>query len=316
MSTDVAGSEWLRKGAAVVRLGRPKFLLGGFALYGLGAMCASVTGVNIDAVSYLWGQVAVTAIQLTTHYSNDYFDYQADRANRSPTQWSGGSRVLVRGELPPSSALWAAGTVAAVACVAMVALFALQGKQAGLAIALLFAMLVLAWSYSSPPLRLHHRGGGEPTVALVVPFMTPLSGYVVQSGGLHPLPIILSLPLVLLQIVMLVVLEFPDAEGDRAVGKRSWVVLFGERRMAWLCESFIVGAFAISFASVPLGLPSAVGWAWLFLLPLGLVQLGLMLRGNWKKPEAWEGLAFGSVALFFLAMVADLAALAYVAGIF
>ena len=47
----------------------------------------------------------MTAAQLMTHYANDYFDLEADRANRTPTRWSGGSRVLPDGVLPPGVAL-------------------------------------------------------------------------------------------------------------------------------------------------------------------------------------------------------------------
>src|SRR5512132_3352925 len=98
----------MRAVVAFLRLGRLKFLGGGFVLYGLGAAIAAVTGHAIDTGRYALGQAAVTAFQLMTHYANDYFDYEADRANATPTQWSGGSRVLVGGELPRGVALGAA----------------------------------------------------------------------------------------------------------------------------------------------------------------------------------------------------------------
>src|SRR5690606_1730080 len=129
--------------------GRPKFLLGGLSLFGLGSLTAYVMGEGFELQTYLWGQLAVTAIQLMTHYSNDYFDLEADRANLHPTQWSGGSRVLVRRELPRWSALAAALVLAVIACCAMVALLSFTGTSSGLF--LLAAMLLLSWSYSSPP---------------------------------------------------------------------------------------------------------------------------------------------------------------------
>ena len=58
-------------------------------------------GAPFDAARFAWGQLVVTATQLMTHYANDYFDLEADRANRTPTRWSGGSRVLPDGVLPP-----------------------------------------------------------------------------------------------------------------------------------------------------------------------------------------------------------------------
>src|SRR5262245_43455275 len=100
---------------AFIKLGRPKFLVGGFVLYGLGAALAVAAGAPLDVGLFAWGQLVVTAAQLMTHYANDFFDLEADRANRTPTAWSGGSRVLPDGLLPPRVALWAARALAAIA---------------------------------------------------------------------------------------------------------------------------------------------------------------------------------------------------------
>src|SRR5206468_6718241 len=94
----------LRRLMAFVRLGRPQFLVGGFVLYGLGGALAVAGGAAFDPWRYGWGQLVVTATQLMTHYANDYFDLEADRANRTPTRWSGGSRVLPDGALAPEVA--------------------------------------------------------------------------------------------------------------------------------------------------------------------------------------------------------------------
>src|SRR5438094_3284432 len=103
---------------AFIRLGRPLFLGGGFLLFGLGAAIARTSGHAIDGGDYALGQLAVTAFQLMTHYANDYFDYDADRANATPTTWSGGSRVLSDGELPREIALIAAIVLATLGGVA------------------------------------------------------------------------------------------------------------------------------------------------------------------------------------------------------
>ena len=105
-----AGSRFrVRQVGAFVRLGRPLFLVGGFVFYGLGAAIAAyrarAAARAIDWRRYVWGQVAITATHLMTHYCNDYFDFDADRANATPTRWSGGSRVLPAGELPRAVAL-------------------------------------------------------------------------------------------------------------------------------------------------------------------------------------------------------------------
>jgi 1,4-dihydroxy-2-naphthoate polyprenyltransferase len=301
---------------AVVRLGRPIFLLGGLSLYGLGTLAAVRNGYAFELVPFLLGQLAVSAIQLMTHYANDYFDFEADRANLTPTRWSGGSRVLVNGELPRRVALHAALFVGAVAVVATIALLFTAGPtppKLG-AVLLLVLIQLLAWSYSGPPFKFHSRGLGEPTTALVVPFLTPLAGYVVVAGRVELLPMALSLPLCLLQIAMLLTIEFPDYEGDHTVGKSSWVVLLGPKRAAGLTATLIVGAFAAAFSGVWLGVPPGVALGWLGILPLGALQLVWLRRGDFRRRAAWEQLSFGAVALFFLAILVDLFALASAPG--
>lgn len=306
---------WIRQCHSLLRLGRPKFLLGGLALYGLGALCALAIGAPFSLGAFLWGQLAVMAIQLASHYSNDYFDFEADVANQTPTRWSGGSRVLVLAELPRSSALYAAIACATVACFAMASLVLIEGVSSLVALPVLGTMLLLSWFYSSPPLRLHSRGAGEPTVAIVVPLLTPLCGFLLQTERLHALPMLFSLPLIALQLNMLFTLEFADERGDCSVGKRTWVVLFGAERIAWLSSMLIAAAFCFSFLVAGRLLPPLTGWAWLALLPLGMFQLVRLINGDWRRREAWGSLAFGSVALFFLAIVADVVALAYTAGL-
>lgn len=293
---------------AVVRLGRPTFLLGGVALYGLGALAAVRSGHGFEPGAFVLGLLAVTSIQLMTHYANDYFDYEADRANHTPTRWSGGSRVLVNGELPREVALRAAIAVGFIAPIAGIALLLRQPEHAP-AVLVLCGMQVLGWSYSGPPLRLHSCGLGEPTTALVVPILTPLVGFVLQSSRweAHLLPLIA--PLALLQLAMLLTIELPDQAGDRTVKKRSWVVLLGADRAARIIQLTVAGAFLLAVASIHFGVPLYAVLLWGALLPLGIHLCFQLERGDHAQGWAWEGLSFSAVALFFLAVVAQIAVL-------
>src|SRR5688572_22864696 len=91
-----------------LRLGRLQFLVGGVVLHMLSVAVALFRGAPFDVSLFLWGQVAITSTQLAVHYSNDYFDLAADRANRTPTRWSGGSQILPQGQIKPKIALWTA----------------------------------------------------------------------------------------------------------------------------------------------------------------------------------------------------------------
>ncbi|MFQ5613028.1 MAG: prenyltransferase [Anaerolineae bacterium] len=290
-----------------IRLGRPHFLVGGFLLHGLGVAMALYEGAQLKLPALLWGQVAITAIQWMTQYSNEYFDLAVDRANRTPTRWSGGSRVLAEGLLPPVVALVTATILAAVALTAALVL-ALVLKSGGLALPLLVLALLLAWGYSAPPLRLHSRGLGELTTAVLVTGMTPLVGYYLQANRLALLPFLAVLPLCCLQFAMLLMIEFPDAAGDAAGGKRTLVVRMGGARAASLYLAALLAAYGSLPLLVALGLPLPAAIAIGLGAPVAMWQGRRMLRQAWTDPAAWNGLALGSIGLLIGTIALELLA--------
>ncbi|HEX6386903.1 MAG TPA: prenyltransferase, partial [Anaerolineae bacterium] len=232
---------WFRRLLDFIRLGRPLFLTGGFLFHGLGVAMALYAGARLKVPILFWGQIAITSIQLMTHYSNDYFDLAADRANRTPTRWSGGSRVLPANLLPPRVAL------AAAVCLAMLALGAtavlgLWLQPQPLTIPLLLLALWLAWAYSAPPFHLHSRGLGEVTTALLVPGLTPVLGFYLQTGQLALLPFLAVAPLCCFQFNMLLSINFPDAIGDAYANKRTLIVRLGGEPAASLYVAVLIAA--------------------------------------------------------------------------
>src|SRR6478752_6102430 len=290
---------------AFLKLGRPHFLIGGLLLFALGSALARLEGVTIDWQRYVWGQVTITAAQWMTHYSNDYFDLEADRANATPTRWSGGSRVLVRNLVAPRAALFAAVGLGLTALFAA-GVLATRADGPRLAFPLCLLIIVLSWCYSSPPLRLLSRGLGEATTAFVVTLLTPLLGFYVQSGALRALPFLACFPLCCLQFSMLLTIELPDAAGDGAQGKRTLVV----RRGAEWAAGCSAAALILAFGSLPilfwLGLPLRIALLAALAAPLGLWQAARLLRGAFREPKNWEALALCSVALLVTTMVTEL----------
>ncbi|HEX3694114.1 MAG TPA: prenyltransferase [Polyangia bacterium] len=293
---------------AFVKLGRPLFLGGGFVMYALGAALASSVGAPIDWQQYAWGQLAVTATQLMTHYANDYFDQEADRANTTPTRWSGGSRVLIAGALPPSVALVTALLLAAIA-LGTVAHFALAMVSPVVAMGLA-VMIGLSWGYSAPPLRLHSRGLGELTTATVVTLLVPGLGFVLQTDAPRLLLPLAVAPLCIFQFAMLLAIEFPDAAGDRVTGKRTLVVRWGAGRAARVYVAVIATAYLILPALVAAGLPLRMAVAALAPFPIAAWQIVRITTGAWRNPQRWESVAFWSVALLILTGTAELLAAA------
>jgi 1,4-dihydroxy-2-naphthoate octaprenyltransferase len=332
-----AGSPSLvARAIALVRLGRPHFLVGGFLLYGLGALVARWQGARFNAAAYGLGQATITAFQLMTHYANDYFDLGADLANATPTRFSGGSRVLPGGLLPPGVALAAALVLGAVGVGGVgvtVASTLVAGAGGGggagpawAAGAVLLLAGALAWAYSAPPFVLHSRGWGELTTAVVVTGLTPFAGYVLQSATLRPAPgpalgelagamrqmgalgrvvwtgplLAALLPLALLQLNMLLTIELPDAAGDAEVDKRTLVVRFGAWRAARASQVILGAAYGLLPVLTWWRLPAPVAIAMAATAPAAAWQIWRIGRGDWARPDRWGSLCLRAVTLLVL----------------
>jgi 1,4-dihydroxy-2-naphthoate octaprenyltransferase len=297
----------VRRLIAFVKLGRPQFLVGGFVLYGLGGALAVAGGAAFDPGAFAWGQLVVTATQLMTHYANDYFDLEADRANRTPTRWSGGSRILPDGALAPAVALRASRLLLVIAAGA--ALVTARRTGAG-PLLLAVAMIGLAWGYSAPPLRLCARGLGELTTALVVTLLVPLFGFDLQAGALAaPIFFAAALPCAL-QFAMLLAIEFPDAAGDAAAGKRTLVVRLGALPAARLYAATTLAAFGALPLLAQAGLPARLAAAPVLLAPIAIWQSVRVARGAYGDSARWGSVAFWAVALLIVSAGAELVAVA------
>ncbi len=292
---------------AFIRLGRPLFLGGGFLLYALGAVIAAFHGHPIDGRRYALGQGAVTAFQLMTHYANDYFDYDVDLANLTPTKWSGGSRVLSDGELPRHVALIAAGALGVIGF----AVSAVLARDSGSwTLPTLIAIFVLSWEYSAPPLRMCATGLGELDTAIVVTGLVPWLGFYVQApdlGGVSMLLLAVG-PLALLQFAMLLAIEFPDAAGDAVTGKRTLVVKLGVARASQLYVMITTLAFLWLPLAAMADLPTRVVIAATAPAPLAAWRISRVADAT--DPMSFEKLTFFAVFLLVGTSLAEVIAFA------
>jgi 1,4-dihydroxy-2-naphthoate octaprenyltransferase len=293
---------------AFVWLGRPVFLAGGVLMYWLGAVMALWAGATLNIAALVLGQVAVSSIQWMTHYANEYFDLPGDGLNSAPTYWSGGSQILVRELIAPATALRMARLLAIVALLT-IAVLALAVRPGLLTAALFGVSLVLSWGYSALPLRLHSRGLGELTVALLVTFLTPVIGFYLQAGRLAWLPVLVALPLACLQFGSMLGVALPDMESDALVGKRTLVVRLGRHGATRLYIGSLLAAYALLPLLVWAGLPLPVATAFCLASPLAAWLGWRLWRGDYELPRLSSGLVFAGIALLMASAALDLAAL-------
>jgi len=227
--------------SAFLRLGRLKFLFETMVIVALGVTLAVTDGYAFDLHWYLATMLFAWCIHLMTHYCNEYFDLDADRANEAPTAWTGGSRVLVSGQLSPIVSLSAAFVLLFVGVCFIAVMPNLPARLLGI------ASMALAWFYTAPPLRLNYRGLGEFAAAAVSYGLGPFLAYRLQGGGISPLSAYLIGMVFAVQFFRLTTMNLSDSAGDRAAGKRTLAVILGERR---LVELYIGGETAVYSAVV------------------------------------------------------------------
>ncbi len=244
----------MRTVAAFVQLARPKFLIGGFVAYALGSAVAAYTGARISLSTYVGGQAMVTAFHLMTHFANDYFDRHADRFTQ-PSEFAGGSGVLVSGALPARAAL-----IAALACAALGALGALSFARAGNAYAAMLGCVIgaMAWCYSAPPLRLAGRGWGELTTAAIVAVLVPLTGFATPTGTLEPGVLAATIAPACAMFAMMIAVEWPDRDADAQTDKRNLIVRLGPRRAGDLAALGALLIAPLMLLNAALGAPRSL----------------------------------------------------------
>jgi 1,4-dihydroxy-2-naphthoate octaprenyltransferase len=244
--------------------------------------------------------------QLFIVYANDYADQATDRLNRTFTPLSGGSRVLVQGQLSPHSLRRAALLMAAFALSCALLLALIFGRWMQLPLVLLG--LLLLWAYSYPPLRLSYRGGGSWLQMIGVGGLLPLIGYQAQAGTLAHFPWALFLGLLPTHLAAAMATALPDEPSDRTSDKRTFVVVHGQRAAQAAILMLNLGALAALLIW-----SSALFRGVALIMPLASWGGALALFGG--KPGTRRLLAFVVLTvLFTLSVVGAIAASAMLAG--
>jgi 1,4-dihydroxy-2-naphthoate octaprenyltransferase len=222
------------------------------------------------------------AVHLGLNVANDIFDTLsgADEVNFTPTQFSGGSRVLQYGLVSLRQMVAIAAICYAVAIAIGLVLVAITG------LGLLWvgvAGVLISYFYTAPPLRLVHRGLGELCVALGFgPIMT-LGAYFVQTGQYALRPLVLSIPVALLVMLILYANEIPDRGADAKAGKRTLVVRMPKAAVLQGYVAGVAAAYLVVIVGVLLGI---LPWPTLLALLTALLayQTYEGLRAHYDSP--------------------------------
>jgi 1,4-dihydroxy-2-naphthoate octaprenyltransferase len=288
---------------AFIRLGRPQYLFKSALLYGLGASAALYCHHGLSLGWYLFGQLFVSCGHLMTHYCNEYFDLEADRANQAPAGVTGGSRILADGILPPIVSL-NAGFVLLFVEIALLIWMPTNASRW-----LCFGVVMLGWFYTAPPLKLNHRGLGELCSMLVIDLLCPILAFYLQAGTVDPFLLMVLLPNSILQYSYMMMMNLCDYEGDKAAGKKTLVVVLGPAIAARLYVLSHVLAYLSVVVLWPAGLPASIVLAIGLTLPLSMWLCWRALRGDYRAPSSKGKIAWWAASYTTLVAIATYAGL-------
>lgn len=246
-------------------------------VYTLGALEGARGSGGFSFSLYWIGYAALFFLEFAAVLSNEIFDLPTDSLNRNFGPFTGGSRVLVTGELSISEVRQ--GAFLALLTALLWVAFLLGGTLRTVQAAVVFAVLTgMALGYTIPPLRLVYRGLGELTVAATHSFGVMVSGYIFQGGnGSDPFVWIAGAPVFLAVFSAIILAGLPDLEADRSVSKKTLAVLLGRPG-------------AVKVSQWCLGLTLLVAW-------------GLNLQASWEGmfgKAIWFATLHGLVLMLML----------------
>jgi 1,4-dihydroxy-2-naphthoate octaprenyltransferase len=229
----------------LLKIIRVHIVAGGVLAFSLGVLLALANGGTFNPALVVSAYVVVLLGDLSTHYSNDYFDVEVDK-HIEQKKFFAGSTILVNYPNLRSISKSIAVSLMVCANVLAVLLFLFLGAPIEVFVVILGASLV-GWFYSAPPTRLISRGFGEAAVACVTGFAIPAIGYLAVRGQFDPLFVYLAVPFVMYGFMLSLSLEAPDTEIDRKGGKQTLAVRKGARNVFLIILALTASATLLFF---------------------------------------------------------------------
>lgn len=241
----------------------------------LGASIAWYDLGTCDWLLFLLTLAGIAFLNIGTNLANDYFDHLSgnDAANKTPTPFSGGSRVIQDGKIKPRSIL--AVSLGFFAAGSLLGLYLNQRTAGNIVLWLGIIGVVSGFFYAGFPLKLGYRGIGELLIGTCFGPLVVIGSYVVQTGRISKTAFAASLPVGLLIGLVVFINEFPDFEADRSVGKRTLVVLLGKSNALMVYHISLILLFLYSITVVAAGWLPAHILIVLLTLPLALKAYGV-----------------------------------------
>ncbi len=215
-------------------------------------------------------------LQIGANFANDVFDF---KKGADTTERLGPTRVTQAGLLSPGQVM--AGMWITFSLAALVGLYLVFGGGWPIVVIGLLS-IASAIAYTGGPFPLGYNGLGDLFVFIFFGLVAVCGTYYVQAGTVSAAAVLTSIPVGLLATAILVVNNLRDIDTDRAAGKKTLAVRFGEKGAQTEYLLLAGVSYAISLLMWLTGVSTTwVMLSWLSLPMLKpLVQMILHVKGR------------------------------------
>ena len=242
-----------------------------------------------DAIIVLIGALLT---HMAANVFNNYFDYKSKIDARTiKTPFSGGVDILVKGAMKPSAAFGVG--LACLAGAAMIGVYFLTRGLYSLFPILLYGLVAILF-YTPVLSRVHALS--EIVAGTGFGFMA-LGAYVVEARVVDATGIAVFVPVSILVGLLLFLNEFPDAEADKAAGRRHLVILVGRRKSALVYVTFVVATYFSILLAVLLGASPIAVLVSLIALPIAFKAMTIVLKNYDRIPELVPALGLNVIVI-------------------
>jgi 1,4-dihydroxy-2-naphthoate octaprenyltransferase len=195
--------------------------------FSIGTLLGVLNGGVFNLSQVILGYLVVFCGDLSTHYSNDYYDVDVDQYVQQRKVFAGKGILVENPQLRAISR--SISIMLLVVSIIFAGITVLWYDVPLIFVLIAIGANLLGWFYSAPPLRLTERGLGELTIAIVTGMIIPGAGYLVVRGHFDPMFFFFAFPFMMYGLILSLSLEAPDICVDRSIGRRNLAVRGGLR---------------------------------------------------------------------------------------
>lgn len=245
------------------------------------ALAWNMTG-RFDWFRFVLVLIGVPMFNAGTNLANDYYDHKTgnDEANLNPTPFSGGSRVIQKGVVPPRHML--IGSFVFFGLGSIIGLYLNAVTPGNLILYLGVFGLLTGFFYTATPVLIGYRGIGECIVGLDLGVLAIIGAYYVQAQSLNWSVFLISLPIGFLVVAILYINQFPDYDADKAVNKKHLVVRLGKRKAVYGYYFLIAATYSVIAGSIIFKMVTPFALVSFLTLPISLGAIKI-LKSNYDK---------------------------------